>query len=225
MKQTFRARHCQQRTDFAAAARLSEDHYVAGIAAEVRDVVMRPFERRDQIQIADVGRARIFRAADFRQIQIAQNSKAVIDRNDDDIAATAQVLAVVGRQFLSRTGLKTAAVQPDHHRAFLAIVNARRPDVRAQTVLAWNPVVPTEEPGLFIVRPTGAGYLRTDLTVLHRASHARPGPGFGRRHESRFAADWRGVRHPFESENAVADVTADFARRGFNDGIGFKLFG
>src|SRR5215510_2243913 len=219
MKQTFRARHRQQRTDFAAAARLSEDHYVAGVAAEVCNVVMRPFERRDQIQIADVGRARIFRAADFGQIQIAQDSEAVVDRYDDDIATTAQAFAVVRRQFLSRTGLKTAAVQPDHHRAFLVIVNTGRPDIHAQTIFAGNPVVPTEEPGLFIVRPTGAGYLRADLAVLHRATHARPGLGFGRRHEARFAADWRGVRHPFESENAVADVTSDFARRGFDDGF------
>src|SRR5262245_39606224 len=219
MKQTFCARHRQQRTDFAAAARLPEDHYVAWIAAEVRNVVMRPFERRDQIQIADVGRARIFRAADFGQIQIAKNSQAVIDRNDDDIATTAQALAVVRRQFLSRPRLKATAVQPDHHRAFLVVVNAGRPHVHAQTILAGNPVVPTEEPGLFVVRPTGAGDLRADLAVLHRASHARPWAGFGRRHEARFAADRRGVGHPFESEDAVADVTYDFARRGFYDGL------
>src|SRR5262249_13431647 len=102
----------------------------------------------------------------------------MIDRNDHDITSTAQVLAVVRRQFLSRTGLKTAAMQPDHHRAFLVIVDAWRPDVRAQTVLAGNPVIPTEEPGLLIIRPTGAGDLRANLTVLHRASHTRPGLGF-----------------------------------------------
>src|SRR5262245_48054337 len=110
-------------------------------------------------------------------------------------------------------------MQPDHHRAFLVIVNPWRPNVRTQTVLASNPVIPTEEPGLFIIRPTCAGDLRADLAVLPRTSHTRPGLGFCRRQKARFATDRRGVGHSFESENTVADVTADFSRRGFDDGF------
>src|SRR5262245_11609987 len=114
MEQPLRRRHGHQRADFYAPAGLTEDRYVAWIAAELRDVRAHPFEHRYPIEPAGVCGAGVFLAAHIGQIQIAQNSETVIDRNDHDITATAQVLAVVRRQFLPGTSLKTAAVQPDH---------------------------------------------------------------------------------------------------------------
>jgi hypothetical protein len=68
----------------------------------------------------------------------------VIDADDDDIAAAAQILAVIGRQLLRRAGFVTAAVQPDHDGTLAAIVGGRRPQVESQTIFARMAVVPIE---------------------------------------------------------------------------------
>jgi len=52
------------------------------------------------------------------------------------------VLAVVGGQLLGGAGLVAAAVDPEHHRPLLAVVERRREDIDPQTVLADVVVVP-----------------------------------------------------------------------------------
>src|SRR5262249_1011849 len=91
MKQAARRRHRQQYADFAAAARLAEDRHVAGIAAEPLDIITHPTQRRDEIEHPGVARMRPGLAADTRQMQKAENIEAVVDADDDDIAAARQI--------------------------------------------------------------------------------------------------------------------------------------
>src|SRR5208282_2046048 len=72
MKQILRRRHRKQRRDFLPAARLTEDRYFAGIAAELRYVVTHPLQSRDQIQHPNVARpAKFVIAASESQKRIA----------------------------------------------------------------------------------------------------------------------------------------------------------
>src|SRR5438105_681292 len=54
MEQSLGLRHGQQRRNLPAAARLAKYRHVVRIAAEVRDVIAHPFERGDDIQLADI---------------------------------------------------------------------------------------------------------------------------------------------------------------------------
>ena len=82
----------EQRADLSAAARLAEDRDVARIAAEARGVVAHPFERGDEIEHADIARLREALAADGRQIEMAEDVEAVIDRDDHDVVAPARLV-------------------------------------------------------------------------------------------------------------------------------------
>ena len=151
VEQPLRRGHRHQRADLRAAARLPEDHHVARVATEPRDVVAHPLEREHDVEHAGVAGARVFLAVG-RQVQVPEDVQAVVERDDDDVAAPREPLAVVGLQLLARPVGEPAAVQPHHHRP-LAPVEPRRPDVDAQAVLARLPVVPLEHERLFVEGP------------------------------------------------------------------------
>ena len=55
VKQALGARHRHQAQHFAAAAGLAENRDIAGIAAELGDVVLHPLQHRHQVQQAGIG--------------------------------------------------------------------------------------------------------------------------------------------------------------------------
>ena len=94
MEESVRGRHREQCRDFPAAAGLTEDRHVAGIATEFADVIAHPFERLDDVEHADITRRRKLRAALLGQIRKTEHVQAVIERDDDDIAVAREIRAV-----------------------------------------------------------------------------------------------------------------------------------
>src|SRR5262249_46805585 len=96
-KETVRLRARHQRCDLRAAARLPEQHHVRWIAAEPFDVVAHPFEREHEVEHAGVTGVRILGASKAAEREITECSETMVERDDDDIAALAQMRAVVER--------------------------------------------------------------------------------------------------------------------------------
>ena len=59
----------------------------------------------------------------------------MINGNNDNVALTAEIGTVIGENLGRRTCGESAAVQPDHDGAFLAVRDAGRPDVEILTVV------------------------------------------------------------------------------------------
>ena len=98
MKEPARGRHGEQRRHFPTAAGLAEDHHVARVAAEGFDVVVNPVERGDQVELTDVARVRVFRAAgEAGEIEIAEQIQPMIERDEHDVAFLREPHAVVYR--------------------------------------------------------------------------------------------------------------------------------
>ena len=152
--------------ELAAAAGLPEDRNAARIAAEIGDVVPHPFQGQHDVHHADVSRARVL-ASEARQIEEPEDVQTMIQRDHNYIAAASQILSVVGEQLLPGACGVATAMQPDHNRPLLVIVNAGRPHIDAQAVLAGNTIVPGEHPGILVMLPAFPVRLRTDTTVLH----------------------------------------------------------
>ncbi len=129
-----------QRSDLAAAAGLAEYRDIAGIASEVRDVLAHPFQSHNDVEHSQVGGTCILLAVG-RQIQKPQRAEAVIERDHNHVTAAAQSFSVIGTMFLAGAGHEATAVQPDHHRSLLVVVDCRRPEVHTQAVLTLNSVV------------------------------------------------------------------------------------
>src|SRR5208337_4970247 len=111
----------------------------------------------------------------------------MVDGDQHD-AASRQILAVVGLQFLAGTCLKTATVQPDHYGPLAVVIDVLRPDIHTQTVFSLKSAVPRDQESHLIpgrARPTT---LRADEPVLQRTSNAGPGSHFSRRHKPHVAA-------------------------------------
>ena len=140
MKQVLRRRHCEQRRDFLAAAGLAEDRHVARIAAELRDIVAHPLQRRDQIEHPDVARLGKFVVAEAGEKRVAQRAEAMIDAHRHHVAAPHQIAAVVNQR-RARTRHEAAAMQPDHHGPLARVARITGPDVEHEAVLALDDAV------------------------------------------------------------------------------------
>ena len=177
MEQPARFRHREQHADFAAAARLAENRDIAGIAAEPLDIVAHPFERGDEIEGAGVAGMRIALAADRREIEMPEYVEAVIDRDDNDIAAPRQIGAV-GDSAVGRAEMKRAAMQPHHDRA-LAAVGARGPDMQVEAIFCLGTRIDRPEKTRH-AGPAGRRALPLRRAAAQRERVAYPGPGLGR---------------------------------------------
>src|SRR5580704_135932 len=219
MEQSFRGGHGEERDHFSAAAGLAENGDVAGVAAEAADVFLHPFERENDVELADVAGVFVFFAV-LREIEIADGAEAMIYGNEDDVVVAGEIFAVVGGMLLAAAGDEATAVKPDHDGAFGVVVDGWRPHVEVEAVFVLNAVGPVEHPGVFVVGPAGARGLRRDVAVLHGAAQAGPWLGFGGSHETRGAFGAGAEGDAFEGVDAVAGVAADFAGGGFDD-VGF----
>ena len=115
VEQPLGRRHVHHADDFAAAARLPEDHHVVGIAAEGLDVVLHPLQRHHQIGRAGVARVRVLRTVG-REIQRAEDVQPVVHADHHDVAELAERAAVVGVRLHRRAVGEAAAVHPHHDR-------------------------------------------------------------------------------------------------------------
>ena len=96
VKKTVRGSHGHKRCAFCAAAGLTENRDAAGIAAEISDVVAHPFEREDEIELANVAGVGEFLAAKFGEVKITKTVETMVAGDDHDVAALAEAHAVVG---------------------------------------------------------------------------------------------------------------------------------
>src|SRR5580692_9068355 len=86
-EEAARSRHREQCSDAHAAGRFTEDGDVAGVAAELSDIIADPFQRRDLIKHPLVAARCNLAAGHLRKTQVSQWSETVVDRHKDDVAA------------------------------------------------------------------------------------------------------------------------------------------
>ena len=104
-----------------------------------------------------------------------------------------------------------AAVDPEHHRPLLAVLQCRREHVEPQAVFADVVVVPVvaERPVLAAVAVVHV--LRRGVAPPQRRADVGPGLGLLRRHETVGAGRVGAVRHAEEIVDVAEDVAADLA--------------
>jgi hypothetical protein len=215
--QPTRGRHRQQRADFAAAARLAKDRDVARVAAKARDIVAHPAECRDEIQESGVPGMRPDRPAEIGEIQKAKNVKAVVDADDDDIAATRQIGAV-GHRPVARAVSKGAAMQPHHDRPLVPVTDPGCPYVQGQTVFSLGCRIHGTEKRFEHRSPLRAiGQLPRPAGIGEYIPH--PGPGLRRLggHEAVATRRRGAVRDALERIDAGARRSAQLAAGNFDD--------
>src|ERR1700679_1714075 len=134
----------------------------------------------------------------------------MVERNQDDIPASGQVLSVVGEQFLPGTRGISASMQPHHHGSLLVVVDGRRPDIEAQAVFSLDTVVPGKHERLFIVGPAGTSSLRRHGPMLTRTPNSVPGFWLRGRHEAIRTFRRVAVRYSLEGTDAFTKVSNNF---------------
>ena len=133
VEQAARGRHREQSADAHAAGRFAENRDVARIAAELRDIVADPFERRDLIEHAFVAARRNLSIGYVGEADESKWSKSIVNRDDYHVAAAREDRAVVESLRAGADG-EAAAMNPDHHRSALAVERGR-PDVEREAIL------------------------------------------------------------------------------------------
>ena len=98
----------------------------------------------------------------------------MVQGNHHDIVVAGQVRAVIADELLSRALAKTAAMEPDHHRTLLAVIDAAGPYVHAEAVLVVETVVPMHREGLVVGPPAGTGARRRRRPVGPAGADVRP---------------------------------------------------
>ena len=179
VEQAVGAGHGLQHGDLGPATALAEDGDIGRVAAEGRDVVAHPFQHQHDVQHAGLAGGGM--AAQFTQMQIAEDVQAMVDGHRHHVAAPGQIAAVVHGRAAGAVG-KAAAVQPDHDRPLAA--QALGPDIDEQAVLVGAGLAGRGRVG---VRAAAGGFSWWDTALdgrraeLDRVGDLAPGPGlFGR---------------------------------------------
>lgn len=134
MQQALSRRHGQQCGGLRAATGLPEDHDVAGIVAEARDVVPDPPQCGDRVEHPVHPRGRpLLGRAEVGEVEVAEHAEPVVDRDHHDVAEPGQRVPVEPA-VVAGAGAEPAAVEGDEHRPAPA-VRSRRPHVEHQAVL------------------------------------------------------------------------------------------
>jgi hypothetical protein len=176
-------RRGHQRAHRERPRRLAEDRHVVRVAPEGRHVVLDPLQRGHHVEQAEVAAdVAVFRChAGMRQE--AEHAQPMVGGDEDDVLLH-EVVSVMPR-LGCRTGLKPAAVNPDHHGPRRRGGGGRRPDVQVQTIFAGRPVeddvaedralhaVGTELGGLAHARPWDDRLRRLPPEVAHRRRRER----------------------------------------------------
>ena len=210
MKESFGFGSAEQHADAHPAGGLAEDGDVVGVAAEAGDVVAHPAQRSDLVAHSVVAAVCVVAVGQRRIVEVAERAEPIVDRDDHDIAATAEMLTVVDRRGAGAGG-ESAAVDPDHHGA-LCVVDAGGPDVEREAVLV-NRLLP------------GAEQFDAWHERLHRAgaelvglAHAVPGLGLAGRAPAQIGQRRRGVGDAAEDGDVVFLAPGDLAVFGGDGG-------
>ena len=76
------------------------------------------------------------------RLQYPRGTQPVIDGAEDNVTEPREVLAVVPVLFDRVAVDESAAMDPEQYGSFLAVIDARREDVDAETILAYVVIVP-----------------------------------------------------------------------------------
>src|SRR5690242_2675404 len=115
---------------------------------------------------------------------MSEDVEALIDRDDNHVAAPRQIGAVEPRA-VGRAEGKRAAVQPYHHRPLRAVADARRPHAQGQAVLAlWRGIGWAGEMLEFIAATEADARLWGLRDIGQRIACPGPGRRLARRHEA-----------------------------------------
>ena len=217
MDKAFRGRHGYHVANLRTAAGLAHDGHVAGIAAEVRDVVMDPLQGGHEVQDAHVagvleGRAR------GGEVGEAEGVEPMVHAHEHDVPRAGEVRAVVAVLLDAVAGGEAAAVHPHQDRALLA-VRGRGPHVQVQAVFTHVVVVPVIREGAGVVLPLVGHVLGRVVAVEHRGPDSLPGCGLLRGHETVLAAGRSAVRDAEIGVHAIQDVPLDLAVLSLGDGV------
>src|SRR5260370_30343364 len=213
VEQAFGGRHRQQCADLQTAAGLAENRHIAGISAEVNDIVAYPFKCSHDVQQSCVARIGILLAAYIRQIQISKNIEPVIHADHHHIPGTGQVGAVKS-VCRARARGKTAAVEPNHDRPLASVIHTGRENIDDQAILSfhrWLSMVQYK-------RIDRAAELWRGRSVLECFAHTRPRLWLARRHEP-VAPRRRGtVSNSSEDVRPTLDDASNLSRGTFHYG-------
>ena len=218
MEQAFGRGRRKERRRLRAAAGLAEDHHARRVAAERRDVVAHPPERRDHVHhAAHAGVLERLRCTGRDQMRVAEAREPVVHGDDDHVAEERQLAAVVHRA-VGGAGRPAAAVKRHQHGAPAVVPDARRPDVERQAVFAHAADADVAIPGdeLRVVGAVARRRLRGDRAVAHRVACAHPGRRLARRHEAVGAGRVGAVRNPAEHLDAGVRHAAHHAVGGLD---------
>jgi hypothetical protein len=220
VEQALCVRHAHQRAHLAAPAGLAEDRHVAGIAAEIRDVVSHPFECGDRVEHPNVAGMRVFLAAQFAQIQISEHVEAMIYCHHDDVVLSGKIAAVIHGP-VGRGSRVTATVEPHHHGPFAAS-DTGSPDVQVETILATVSIV------LRLLRHGLGNENRRNLrrcgSKLQRVAHSRPRLNFQGRHEASRTLRRSAIRHALKGDGLALHRASDLAGISLRDRTGGSPF-
>ena len=187
VEQPLCLRNEHDRHDRAAAGRLPEDRHPAGIAAERRDVVADPLERRHHVQQAVVPGCAVRRLGRQGRVrEEAEDVEAVVDGDHHRPVGGERHAVVDGGR--SRAARVAAAVDPEQHRPRLTRL-ARGPDVEEQAVLVLGDVP--------------SPVLDADRPALRRVAHAFPADDRLGRTPAQVADRGRGVGDTLEGDDRV----------------------
>ncbi len=195
LEQTLRQGRGLKDGDRCRAGRLAEDGDAVRIAAEGRDILLHPLQRRDLVEDALVA-VDLALGGQFGMREEAEDAQTIVQRHHDD-AVTRHVHAVIER-LLGRTAVIAAAMDPYHDRKRLALGLRRRPDVEVEAVFAFG----EGDPG----RRLPAG-----LRESRRRAHARPRHDRLRRAPAQIADRRRGIGDAEPDAHAVLACAFDQA--------------
>ena len=138
--EAFRLRHQHHGHHGSAAGGLAEDHHAFRIAAERRDVVADPLQRRHHVEQSVVAASAVRRfVGKCRMGQEAEDVEPVVDRHYHRAVACQRGAVVEGAR--AGTAGVPAAVNPEEDGTRFRGL-ARRPDVQEQAVLVLGDVLP-----------------------------------------------------------------------------------
>lgn len=128
-EQALCSRSRSQCGDLGAAAGLSQNGHIVGVAAEGCNVIAHPLQGQHHIGYADI---RI--AANGGQIQKTNVVQAHIDRNEHAVGVVGKVAAIIGFQFQRRAIQQAAAVHEHQNGLLCTAVQRGGPDIQVQAL-------------------------------------------------------------------------------------------
>ena len=150
-----------------------------------------------------------------RQVEITHDIEPVVEVDQDNVLLR-QVHAIIERKLAAGAHGIATAVEPDHDRTLLAVVDTLGPDVQGLAVLILRTVIPVEHESLLVALPAGADRLRRLRTIVQAAAYALPAVRLFRSHETLGL----GVGNALESVDTVLDVTGNRTIGSLNEGVG-----